>query len=155
MSVLPKARAIDRTMWPKSREKDSLQEFVRLVVNSGLVQADVLNEVSAAVHSAVEPSNAARWDRLGLLADALVARGALTNWQCNKLREGRWRGFFLGPSKLLEYAGVTDSEGIYLAEEIYLHRRVHLYVSPCGKHASPCPDRHIADGVQFRVVEVD
>lgn len=60
----------------------------------------------------------------------LLDAGLLTRWQCNKLLEGRSKGFFLGKYKLLDHLGTGGMSAVYLAEHVNMQRRVAIKVLP-------------------------
>jgi hypothetical protein len=59
-----------------------------------------------------------------------MATQVLTDWQCNKLRQGKWKGFWLDNFCLLTDLDKNDMERTYLAQEWPSGRRVHLVVTP-------------------------
>ena len=72
-------------------------------------------------------------DRVGdakFVGDALVDAGLLTKWQCDKLLDGRHKGFFLGKYKLLGHLGTGGMSSVYLAEHVLMQRRVAIKVLP-------------------------
>ncbi len=64
------------------------------------------------------------------LAAALVKRGVLTDWQAEKLLQGRHKGFMLGRYKLLSLLGAGEMSAVYLAEHTLLERRCAIKVLP-------------------------
>ncbi len=64
------------------------------------------------------------------LSEKLAEKGLLTNWQCEKLAEGRHKGFFLGKYKLLNHLGTGGMSSVYLAEHVLMQRRVAIKVLP-------------------------
>lgn len=64
------------------------------------------------------------------LAAALVKRGVLTEWQSDKLLQGRHKGFVLGRYKLLSLLGAGEMSAVYLAEHTLLERRCAIKVLP-------------------------
>lgn len=64
------------------------------------------------------------------LAGALVKRGVLTDWQAEKLLQGRHKGFMLGRYKLLSLLGAGEMSAVYLAEHTLLERRCAIKVLP-------------------------
>ncbi|MBN1588350.1 MAG: serine/threonine protein kinase, partial [Pirellulales bacterium] len=51
-------------------------------------------------------------------------------WQSDRLREGRHKGFFLGKYKLLDHLGTGGMSSVYLAEHLLMQRRVAIKVLP-------------------------
>jgi len=110
--------------------------FVANLSNSGLIAETELAEV-VHLHEDPSPLNGRYPVRLTNLTSDLVARGSLTCWQCTKLHDGRWKGFFLGEYKLLDALGPDESNSFYLAEHPATLRRVILQVTPV--HGNPPP----------------
>lgn len=67
------------------------------------------------------------------IATALVDRGALTEWQSEKLLQGRHKGFILGRYRLLSLLGAGEMSAVYLAEHIMMERRCAIKVLPANK----------------------
>ncbi|MEX2139551.1 MAG: protein kinase [Pirellulales bacterium] len=115
----------------------TIDKFVDLVRKSGLVEEDRLSSVLE------ELSPEAKGERGGVsppmspdsekLAQALVERNLLTAWQCERLQEGRHRGFILGKYKLLGLLGTGGMSSVYLAEHMLMQRRVAIKVLPRHK----------------------
>lgn len=101
--------------------------FVDYVRRSELVDKDQLSQALGELT-----------DRLGngavenpqVVAGHLREARLLTQWQCDKLLEGRHKGFFLGKYKLLDHLGTGGMSAVYLAEHIHMHRRVAIKVLP-------------------------
>lgn len=101
--------------------------FVDFVRRSDLVDKDQLAKSLAALQ-----------DRLGAgavedpktVARHLREAGLLSQWQCDKLLEGRHKGFFLGKYKLLDHLGTGGMSAVYLAEHTRMHHRVAIKVLP-------------------------
>jgi serine/threonine protein kinase len=101
--------------------------FVDFVRRSDLVDKDQLAKALADLEGRLgkgaleDPSTVSRH---------LQEAGLLTQWQCNKLLEGRHKGFLLGKYKLLDHLGTGGMSAVYLAEHIHMHRRVAIKVLP-------------------------
>jgi serine/threonine-protein kinase len=67
------------------------------------------------------------------IATALVDRKALTEWQSEKLLQGRHKGFILGRYRLLSLLGAGEMSAVYLAEHILMERRCAIKVLPANK----------------------
>jgi eukaryotic-like serine/threonine-protein kinase len=110
----------------------SLAEFDRfliLVSASGLLKPADLQE---AVEHFRQETQASSTDQCNVTAfcNVLVATGKLTTWQCGKLRDGRYKGFFLDNYKLLDNVGVKGMHSEFLAEDVATKRRVVLCITP-------------------------
>lgn len=104
----------------------TVEQFVDLLKRSQLIEADQLQRVLKE-HL---PPNSEETITAEALAEKLIAAGHLTRWQCDKLLEGRYKGFFLGKYKLLDHLGTGGMSSVYLAEHVLMQRRVAIKVLP-------------------------
>ncbi len=111
--------------------KPKVDNFLDLVRRSGLVERDQLSRV---VLQLQEENGEAAADT-ERVAEHLVTTGLLTRWQCDKLLEGRHKGFFLGKYKLLAHLGTGGMSSVYLAEHVLMQRRVAIKVLPKNRVA--------------------
>ncbi len=105
----------------------TVDNFLDLVQRSGLVEREALRRALSELGERVP--------RLGktdsaALAACLVEAGVLTRWQCDKLLDGRYKGFFLKKYKLLGHLGTGGMSSVYLAEHVLMQRRVAIKVLP-------------------------
>ena len=99
--------------------------FLLGVRQSGLIDSAKLDTIMADLdRNGVDQHDAAA------LAHALVQRGAITEWQSEKLLQGRHKGFILGRYKLLALLGAGEMSAVYLAEHMLLERRCAIKVLP-------------------------
>jgi serine/threonine protein kinase len=70
-------------------------------------------------------------------ADEMVRDGLLTNFQAEQFLQGKWRGFTIGKYKLLERVGVGGMGQVFLAEHMFMKRRVAVKVLPPAKAEHP------------------
>lgn len=102
--------------------------FLAGVKQSGLIAADRLDALVNEIHQAGIDCN----DSCAI-ATALVDRKALTEWQSDKLLQGRHKGFILGRYRLLSLLGAGEMSAVYLAEHILMERRCAIKVLPANK----------------------
>src|SRR5262245_27402605 len=60
----------------------------------------------------------------------LLEHKLLTRWQCEKLFDGKYKGFILGKYKLLDHIGTGGMSSVYLAEHIVMRRKAAIKVLP-------------------------
>lgn len=102
--------------------------FLLCVRQSGLVDLPRLESALAELDRQHVDQN----DTTGL-AQGLVQLGVLTEWQAEKLLQGRHKGFILGRYKLLSLLGAGEMSAVYLAEHTLLERRCAIKVLPGNK----------------------
>jgi serine/threonine-protein kinase len=107
--------------------KLKVDTFIDLVRRSELVGKDQLSRTLAELE---QRHGKEACDDPQKVAQHLTDAGLLTRWQCNKLLEGRSKGFTLGKYKLLDHLGTGGMSAVYLAEHINMQRRVAIKVLP-------------------------
>ncbi|HUY91477.1 MAG TPA: serine/threonine-protein kinase [Pirellulales bacterium] len=107
--------------------KLKVDTLIDLVRRSELVDKDQLSRALAELE---QRHGKEACDDPQQVSRALLDAGLLTRWQCNKLLEGRSKGFFLGKYKLLDHLGTGGMSAVYLAEHINMQRRVAIKVLP-------------------------
>ncbi len=107
--------------------KLKVENFLELVRRSSLVDKDRLDR---AVDEFKQQNGGEPFTDSEALAERFIKAGLLTKWQCDKLLEGRHKGFFLGKYKLLGHLGTGGMSSVYLAEHTLLSRRVAIKVLP-------------------------
>ena len=60
----------------------------------------------------------------------MIEEGVLTQWQCDKLLQKKYKGFFLGKYKLLGHIGSGGMSSVYLAEHTLMRRSRAIKVLP-------------------------
>lgn len=107
--------------------KVTSEKLVELVRKSGLAEPQVIDgalEAIRAENSGALPSDAAD------LAKALQQKKVVTRWHCDKLLQGKYKGFFLGKHKLLGHIGSGGMSSVYLAEHCMMHTLRAIKVLP-------------------------
>lgn len=103
-------------------------DFAELVQKSGLLDPALAKQVTAEYLAqggdAADPKNLAR---------EFINRQLLTKWQCDKLLQGKHKGFFLGKYRLITHLGSGGMSAVYLAEHTLMRRRVAIKVLPKSK----------------------
>jgi serine/threonine-protein kinase len=102
--------------------KLGVEQFVDLIKRSGLVDDERLNQALSGVDHSVKDS--------GIIASSLTKAGLLTEWQSEKLLQGRHKGFYLGKYKLLNHIGTGGMGAVYLAEHQVMRHRVAIKLLP-------------------------
>lgn len=102
--------------------------FLNGVRNSGLVEADPLENVIREMRAAGTDVSDSR-----NVANELVRREFLTEWQADKLLQGRHKGFFLGRYRLMRLLGTGQMSAVYLGRHIYMDHLVAIKVLPADK----------------------
>jgi serine/threonine protein kinase len=64
------------------------------------------------------------------IVESFIEQGLLTRWQCDKLLEKKYKGFFLGKYKLLSHIGTGGMSSVYLAEHTLMLRPRAIKVLP-------------------------
>jgi eukaryotic-like serine/threonine-protein kinase len=106
--------------------KQKVDTFLDLLRRSGLVEHDQLDSLLGTLRNA----RGELPDDVELVSTRIVQSGLITRWQCDKLLEGRHKGFFLGKYKLLRMLGSGGMSSVYLAEHVLMQRRVAIKVLP-------------------------
>jgi serine/threonine protein kinase len=107
--------------------KPTVDTFLDLLRRSGLVEKDQLGAVLLCLK---EQAGGFPVNDTALVAEKFIDAGLLTPWQCEKLMEGRHKGFFLKKYKLLDHLGTGGMSSVYLAEHVLMQRRVAIKVLP-------------------------
>ena len=110
-----------------SMPKLSADSFLDHVRKSGLIEKEQFDPLLAQVRQEQESGAQTTAE---VMAQRLIDQNLLTRWQCDKLLEGRNKGFFLRNWKLLRHLGSGGMSSVYLAEHQHMHHRVALKVLP-------------------------
>lgn len=119
---------------PWSSEVD---QFLARLLASRFLDYDGFRRASAHVSTGARDAEA-----LDKLCTALIDDGVLTEWQCAKLRQGKFKGFHVDNYCLLSQLETNDVETTFTARDVVKGTIVELAVA---KHQKP---------LQVRVVRV-
>ena len=106
----------------------SAKSFLNLLNRSGIVAEDRLKR--ALKELAAKQSQKGQKVSAELLATHLVDSGLITDWHVEKLRNGKYKGFFLGKFKLLGHLGTGGMSSVYLAEHKISGKKRAIKVLP-------------------------
>ncbi len=107
--------------------KVTSEKLIELVRKSQLTTAEALDKALEAIQA---ENNGQLLEDPVALAKALQHHNLLTHWQCEKLLQGKSRGFFLGKHKLLGHLGSGGMSSVYLAEHTKMHDKRAIKVLP-------------------------
>ncbi|MDA1214186.1 MAG: serine/threonine-protein kinase, partial [Planctomycetota bacterium] len=99
--------------------------LINLIKQSGLIEPEQLKRLVSTLKN-----DGISFDNARSLADELVKRKSLTQWQADKLLQGKHKGFFLGKYRLLSLLGKGGMSSVYLAEHVLMRRRCAIKVLP-------------------------
>lgn len=107
--------------------KVTSDKLIELVQKSQLTTAEALDKALEAIraeHAGQLPDDPV------VLAKALQQHNVVTHWHCEKLLQGKYKGFFLGKHKLLGHLGSGGMSSVYLAEHMKMHDKRAIKVLP-------------------------
>jgi hypothetical protein len=112
--------------------KSETRDFLVLLRRSGLLDKAGIRKARKLYRL-----DAVGESELDKLCSHLVANGILTEWQCGKLRKGRWKGFFLDNYMIMDHIGKDENRAYYLAEDSETGRLVSMAVTPPNRVQGP------------------
>jgi len=105
--------------------KLTAESFVEVVRKSGLVENTQLDRLLVALQN-----DGVSISTPEAIAQGLITRGAVTQWQANKLLAGKYKGFDLDKYRLMSLLGRGGMSSVYLAEHLVMQRRVAIKILP-------------------------
>ena len=102
-------------------------QIFELVEKSGLIEAGSLTKALADFETEAGPEGKSDG---GKFLEYLQRVGLVTEWQAEKLQQGRHKGFFLGNYKLLRHLGSGGMSAVFLAEHKHMRQRRAIKVLP-------------------------
>jgi hypothetical protein len=109
------------------RTINTIAEFVPLLVRSELVAEAEVARLLKEYRAEYLPSRRVP-DTITAWCTFLTATGSLTPWQCERLRNGQWKGFVLDDYLLLDRLGFDESHSFYFARERSTNAWVRLSI---------------------------
>jgi len=106
----------------------SIEVFIETLRRSGLIDEVQLHHLVEEFWSVSQPFGAT----LTSLTSFLIGRQVLTEWQVAKLREKKFKGFFLDQFVLLDHVDSSSDSSRYLARDRTSGRLVVVTVSARG-----------------------
>jgi eukaryotic-like serine/threonine-protein kinase len=107
--------------------KVTSEKLVELVRRSELAEPSVLDKALEAIQA--EHGGSLPEDPVAM-AKELQKHEVVTRWHCEKLLQGKYKGFFLGKHKLLGHIGSGGMSSVYLAEHVMMHTKRAIKVLP-------------------------
>lgn len=107
--------------------KPTVKKFLELAQRSRLVSE---TELKSALSEYINDQGTALPDDVDVVAEYLMKRELLTDWQVEKLFDGKYKGFFLGKYKLLRHLGSGGMSSVYLAQHTLMNRLRAIKVLP-------------------------
>jgi hypothetical protein len=105
-----------------------IDQFVNLLVNSRLSSQHEAEGLVASFQIECRKENSP--ETVEAFCDFLIATNLFTEWQCEKLRMGKYKGFYLDNYLMLEQVGKDDKSSSYKARDTRNGKIVCLIVTP-------------------------
>jgi len=102
------------------------KSFIALLERSGIVAPQDLDSALQTLDNSTGDTAL----ELESLQRHLVESGLITQWHCEKLAAGKYKGFFLGKYKLMRHLGTGGMSTVYLAENKITGQRRAIKVLP-------------------------
>lgn len=110
--------------------KITSEQFIEIIQKSRLVEPEALENQVLRIRT--ENGGPLPEDPVEI-AKAFQKSELLTRWHCEKLLQGKYKGFFLGKHKLLGHLGTGGMSTVYLAEHTAMHHKRAIKVLPKTK----------------------
>lgn len=108
----------------------TLKKFVELLQKSGLIEDQTLRDVLVQYR---EEQGGDPLNDVDHVSQRLIADNLITHWQCDKILDQKYKGFYLGKYKLLGHLGTGGMSSVYLAEHVIMRQQRAIKVLPKKK----------------------
>ena len=105
----------------------SSKSFLSVLTRSGLIEPDRLKTLLSEFQKNAKDE---KQKKLSHFLNHLIESDLLTEWHLEKLKAGKYKGFFLGKYKLLRHLGTGGMSSVYLAEHSIMKKRRAIKVLP-------------------------
>jgi hypothetical protein len=123
---------------------NDVDKFLPLLVRSGLVSRDDLDSVVKSYRDEFLPSHHCH-DTITALSTFLVCSGVVTCWQCDMLRRGKYKGFYLDHYVVLDSLGHDADYSYFLARDSTTGEHARIALTPKARSKSSGIEYHVAD----------
>lgn len=113
----------------------NIKQFKTLLINSRLSGKTEADELATVFQAECRERNAPA--TVDLFCDFLIANNRFTAWQCDKLRKGKWKGFYLDDYQLLDQIGKDQEFAYYQARDTRDGTLVRLTITPVNRAKGP------------------
>ena len=114
------------------RKRDArFERFIGVLRKSQLCTEQQVSELLDKFDT--EARDTAKCDAVNQFCRFLIDADAVTAWQCEKLKMGKWQGFYLDDYVLLEQVGKDYTTSSYRARDIRDGTSVCLVVTPMNR----------------------
>ena len=114
--------------WWRRHQKGALERFICLLGKSQLCTEQQIGQLVSRFE--LERGDIASGDEVTQFCDFLVAINAVTAWQCDKLKAGKFKGFYLDNYVLLEPSGKGVDYSSYKSQDNKNGNIVNLIIRP-------------------------
>ena len=114
--------------WLRRHQKGTFERFIDLLGKSQLCTEQQIGQLVSSFET--ERGDIASGDVVTQFCDFLVAINAVTAWQCDKLKAGKFKGFYLDDYVLLEHSGKGADYSSYKSRDTRNGNIVNLVIRP-------------------------
>jgi hypothetical protein len=107
----------------------TIDEFLPVLVRSELVTQPKSSELVARYQEEYLPTTDVP-DSLTAFCSFLIADGTLTTWQCTKLRNAQWKGFYLDGWLILDHIDLDQDCSYFLVHHTTQDTFARMAVTP-------------------------